>query len=318
MCTGVRFADSKGNLYFGRNLDWCEHYGEGVVITPRAARIPSPFLGTIEPKHACIGMAIIEAGAPLYFDCANEAGLAVAGLNFPGYAVFAPEPVEGTVNLAAYEVPLWIASQFSTVAEVRAALDNVTIVNKAVNDLWAVSPLHWIVGDGAESLVIECEADGMHVYDNGLDVLTNQPPFSWHAENVRNYMHVSCEHPEPVTWTRDTLKAFGTGAGMVGFPGGYDPASRFVRAAFLNANYPAEEGEAANVTRLFRTLEGASMCKGGAKMTDGRYEYTLFSDGFSAATRTYYWCTYEEPARRSACMDDYDLDGAELLCVAAA
>ena len=155
----------------------------------------------------------------------------------------------------------------------------------------------------------------MHVYDNGLDVLTNQPPFPWHAENVRNYMHVSCEHPEPVTWTRDTLKAFGTGAGMVGFPGGYDPASRFVRAAFLNANYPAEEGEAANVTRLFRTLEGASMCKGGAKMTDGRYEYTLFSDGFSAATRTYYWCTYEDPARRSACMDDYDLDGAELLRV---
>ena len=33
MCTGVRFADAAGNLYFGRNLDWCESYGEGVVIT---------------------------------------------------------------------------------------------------------------------------------------------------------------------------------------------------------------------------------------------------------------------------------------------
>lgn len=64
----------------------------------------------------------------------------------------------------------------------------------------------------------------MHVYDDGLDVLTNQPPFPWHTENVRNYMHIETAHPEPVAWTRDTLRAFGSGAGMIGFPGGYDPA----------------------------------------------------------------------------------------------
>lgn len=90
-----------------------------------------------------------------------------------------------------------------------------------------------------------------------------------------------------------------------------------MRAAFLNAHYPAEEGEVANVTRLFRTLEGASMCKGGAQMADGRFEYTMFSDGYSAATKTYYWCTYDEPARQSVCLDDYDLSGAELIRVAA-
>ncbi len=316
MCTGVRFSDSKGNMYFGRNLDWCESYGEGVVVTPRGARIPSPFLGTIEPKYACVGTAIVANGAPCYFDCGNEAGLAVGGLNFPGYAQFAEGPAEGGVNLAVYEFPLWIASQFSTVAEVRSALKKVTLVAKAPNEGYAVAQLHWIVGDAKESIVIECQADGMHVYDDDLDVLTNQPPFPWHAENVRNYMHVSNEHPEPVTWTRDTLKAFGTGAGMVGFPGGYDPASRFVRAAYLNANYPTEEGEAANVTRLFRTLEGCSMCKGAGKMGDGRYEYTMFSDCYSAASRTYYWCTYDEPARHSLCLDDYDLDGIELVTVA--
>lgn len=63
------------------------------------------------------------------------------------------------------------------------------------------------------------------------------------------------------------------------------------------------------MTRLFRTLEGASMCKGGAQMADGRFEYTMFSDGYSAATKTYYWCTYDEPARQSVCLDDYDLSG---------
>lgn len=212
----------------------------------------------------------VVGGVPCYFDCANEAGLAIAGLNFPGYAQFAEAPEEGAVNVAAYEFPLWVAASFSTVAEVREALKGVVIVAKAPSEGYGVAQLHWLVGDGKESIVIECQADGMHVYDDGLDVLTNQPPFPWHTENVRNYMHIETAHPEAVTWTRDTLRAFGSGAGMIGFPGGYDPASRFVRAAFLNAHYPAEEGEAANVTRLFRTLEGASMCKGGAQMADGR------------------------------------------------
>lgn len=264
MCTGVRFADAAGNLYFGRNLDWCESYGEGVVITPRGASIPTQFLGSLSPEHACVGMGIVVGGVPCYFDCANEAGLAIAGLNFPGYAQFAEAPEKGAVNVAAYEFPLWVAASFSTVAEVRKALKDVVIVAKAPSEGYGVAQLHWLVGDGKESIVIECQADGMHVYDDGLDVLTNQPPFPWHTENVRNYMHIETAHPEPVAWTRDTLRAFGSGAGMIGFPGGYDPASRFVRAAFLNAHYPAEEGEAANVTRLFRTLEGASMCKGGA------------------------------------------------------
>lgn len=317
MCTGVRFADTAGNLYFGRNLDWCESYGEGVVITPRGASIPTQFLGSLSPEHACVGMGIVVGGVPCYFDCANEAGLAIAGLNFPGYAQFAEAPEKGAVNVAAYEFPLWVAASFSTVAEVRKALKDVVIVAKAPSEGYGVAQLHWLVGDGKESIVIECQADGMHVYDDGLDVLTNQPPFPWHTENVRNYMHIETAHPEPVAWTRDTLRAFGSGAGMIGFPGGYDPASRFVRAAFLNAHYPAEEGEAANVTRLFRTLEGASMCKGGAQMADGRFEYTMFSDGYSAATKTYYWCTYDEPARQSVCLDDYDLNGDELIRVAA-
>ena len=59
MCTGVRFSDEEGNMYFGRNLDWCESYGEGVVITPRGASIPTQFLGSLSPEHACVGMGIV-------------------------------------------------------------------------------------------------------------------------------------------------------------------------------------------------------------------------------------------------------------------
>ena len=99
MCTGVRFTDPEGHLYFGRNLDWIEDYGEGIVITPRGAKVPAPFLGAIEPKYASIGMAIVVGGAPCYFDVANE----------------------GTVNVAAYEFPLYLTANFKTVPDVREA-----------------------------------------------------------------------------------------------------------------------------------------------------------------------------------------------------
>ena len=91
-----------------------------------------------------------------------------------------------------------ISAVLSGLAEVRKALKDVVIVAKAPSEGYGVAQLHWLVGDGRESIVIECQADGMHVYDDGLDVLTNQPPFPWHTENVRNYMHIETAHPEPV------------------------------------------------------------------------------------------------------------------------
>lgn len=82
-------------MYFARNLDWSCSYGEKVTITPTGYAPKSPFGAVAAVRHPVIGMAIVEEGAPLYFDCANDVGLAVAGLNFPGYAQYAPAPPYG-------------------------------------------------------------------------------------------------------------------------------------------------------------------------------------------------------------------------------
>ena len=62
-------------------------------------------------SHAVIGMCIDYKNYPMFFDCGNDAGLAVAGLNFPGYAEYAEDPVDGKTNIAAYEFPLWVAAR---------------------------------------------------------------------------------------------------------------------------------------------------------------------------------------------------------------
>lgn len=133
MCTGLRFTDDQGNLYFGRNLDVGQDYGEGVIITPRNYPLPYKFLDNTTTKKAVIGMGIVVDGYPSYFDCYNEDGLGIAGLNFPHFAKFSDGPIDGKINLASYEIMLWVTQNFTHVSEVKEALKNVNLVNEAIN-----------------------------------------------------------------------------------------------------------------------------------------------------------------------------------------
>ena len=315
MCTGIRFSDGSGNLYLARNLDWTAGYGERVVLTPTGYAARSPFSAVPRIQHAVIGMGIVEEDTPLYFDCGNDAGLAVAGLNFPGYADYAPEPVDGATNVAAYEFPLWVASQFASVDEVEAALGGVVIVDKPINEKYPSSLLHWIIGDSKRAIVVEYTSDGMHVFDDDVDVLANQPGFTWHHENLRNYLNTSPDFPEKVVLGRANLVPFGSGSLMRGIPGDYYSPSRFVRAAYVNTHYPDKTTEEANVSRAFHTLQQVAMVEGCAAMGSGEFEKTIYTGLFSSRTMTYYWNTYEDPAVQRVAMADHAAGGTELVVV---
>ena len=59
----------------------------------------------------------------------------------------------------------------------------------------------------------------------------------------RNYLNVSNAWGGEGPFGRP-LTPFGAGAAQRGFPGDYTFPSRFVRAAYVNANYPQKEREA--------------------------------------------------------------------------
>lgn len=313
MCTGIRFSDNNGNMYFGRNLDWSMGFGQKVLITPRKYILKSAFIGEQHAKYAVIGMGIVEENIPLYFDCGNEEGLAIAGLNFPGYAKYEDSPLRDRINIAAYEFPLWMAMSFKTVDEVESALRQVEIVGRAINNKYSVSMLHWIIGDREKSIVVEYTKRGMEVFKNDVDVLTNQPGYEWHRENLRNYMNLDGGSPESVRWKKAEMKPFGAGSLMRGLPGDFYSTSRFVRVAYLNSHYPDKTTEEENVSRLFHTLSGVAMIDGAAIMSDGAFERTIYTGGFSSASKTYYYNTYDDPAIRAVRMEDHELDGESIV-----
>ncbi|MDD6651284.1 MAG: choloylglycine hydrolase [Eggerthellales bacterium] len=324
MCTSVRFSDAAGNTFFGRNLDWEFGYGESPVIAPRNWEHAWEFedethkqtlanLADPDP-HAVIGIGIVANDTPLYFDCMNENGLAIAGLLFAGFAKYEDAPVAGKVNLAAFELPLWVTRNFTTVSQAEEALKNVAIVGKGVAGM-EPSYLHWMIADGTRSIVVEYMADGMHIYNDDVDVLANQPTFPWHMENLRSYYMVSPEVPATCTWGSAELEAYGTGAGMRALPGDYYSTSRFLRVAYLNNHYPTKDTEGENVTRLFKTLQGVAMIEGASIMKTGNVEKTIFASGYSGATGTCYYEKYEDLAVRSYRLADHDLNSSQLIMV---
>lgn len=298
-------------MYFGRNLDWTQGYGERILVVPPRAHVPQAFerAGERLRGHGVIGVGIMVGGVPLYFDCGNDAGLAVAGLNFPLSASYASAPRDGAVNVAAYEFPYWVARNFDTVADLRKALGRVEVVALPVTESLPVARLHWMVSDAEGSIVVECMRDGMHVWDNDVDVLTNEPDFAWQRTNVRNYLTLASGDPSESTWGRAHLAPFGSGMGTHGMPGDYGGPSRFVKAAFVNGHFPKQAGERANVGRLFKTLGAVAVPEGCAQMADGSFERTLYTSCFSAATQTYYYAAYGDLAVRSRSLSNLDLTG---------
>ena len=86
----------------------------------------------------------------------------------------------------------------------------------------------------------------------------------------------------------------------------------------MNTHYPVQDGERANVTRLFRTLGSVAVPDGCARMGDGAFERTLYTSCFSAASLTYYHAAYDDLAIKAYPLSGCDLTGTEPVVVEAA
>jgi len=176
MCTAVGYT--AGHFYFGRTLDHDRSYGEKIAVTPRNAPLIFRQQQPSAHHYAFIGMAYPAAQTPLYYDAVNEKGLAVSGLSFPE-AVY-NENEAWKENIPSYDVTFRILSECGSVVEASAFLKNANITNKAFSRELSPSPLHWIISDYYNCIVLEQTEKGLRLYENPLRVLTNSPPFSYY------------------------------------------------------------------------------------------------------------------------------------------
>ena len=309
MCTAITFSGK--DFYFGRTLDLEHTYGEEVVIVPRNFPLPFRQCPHLAHHYAIIGMAHVADGYPLYYDAANEAGVCMAGLNFPGFAHYMPS-ADRKSNVASFEFIPWILGQCGSMQEVRKLLTNLQLTDEPFSSQFHPTPLHWIIADRTECICIEPMVDRIRIHENPVGVLTNNPPFDDQMLQLCNFMHLSPSPPHNHFCTEVKLTPYSRGMGAMGLPGDLSSQSRFVRAVFTKLNSICAEED--RLSQFFHILESVNQTQGCCRLENGSCEITQYTSCCNASRGIYHYTTYGN--RRITAVDLYreKLDRKDLIC----
>ncbi|MBR3811392.1 MAG: choloylglycine hydrolase [Agathobacter sp.] len=311
MCTAISLTTQ--DHYFGRNLDLEYSYLETITITPRNFPFEFRHKETIRHHYAIIGTAYVQNNYPLYYDATNEKGLSMAGLNFPENAHYFSF-MDHKDNITPYEFIPWVLGQCTSVEDAHVLLEHLNLFEHPFSKKLPLSPLHWLISDKYSSIVVESCKDGLHVHDNPVGVLTNNPPFELQLFYLNNYMHLSTTSPQNHFAENLNLQIYSNGMGGIGLPGDWSSQSRFVRASFAKTNSKCGKLEMENVTQFFHLLNSVEFPRGCVKMKNNIYEITVYSSCCNTDKGIYYYKTYENSTINAVCMHHENLDGNQLIC----
>lgn len=309
MCTAITYHTK--DYYFGRNFDLEYSYHETVTITPRNYPFKFRKMKEVKNHYALIGMAYVNNDYPLYYEAMNEKGVGMAGLNFPGNAVY-HELSTTKDNIGSFEFIPWVLSQCENLDEVKKLLENINIANLNFSDSLPASPLHWIISFQDKSITVESVKDGLKIYDNPVGVLTNNPTFDYQMFNLNNYMSLGIEPPQN-TFAKINLETYSRGMGAMGLPGDLSSQSRFVKAVFTKMNSISNESENSSVSQFFHILTSVLQQRGLVHMGDDKFEITIYSACCNLSKGIYYYTTYENQQITAIDMYKENLDSDKLI-----
>ena len=281
MCTAATYKTK--DFYMGRTLDYEFSYGDEVTVTPRNYPINFRFMGVRNNHFAMIGMAHVADDYPVYYEAFNEKGLGMAGLNFVGNAAYNEPDLRGLngesniENVAVFEFIPWILSQCATIDEAKERLKFINLTNTQFNEMFPCANLHWIIADKENCVTVESMSDGLHIYDNPVGVLTNNPPFNIQMFNLNNYMGLSAKQPESNFSDRLEFNRYSRGMGALGLPGDLSSQSRFVKVAFTKMNSVSGDDEKSSVSQFFHILGSVDQQRGCCQLDDDKYEITIYT-----------------------------------------
>lgn len=323
MCTAATYQTK--NHYFGRNLDYEFSYGESVVIIPRNFPMYFREVAPLTSHFAIIGITHLAevptdkrvAGQPdimpLMYDGVNEKGLAAAGLNFVGNAVF-NEHVDGKDNVAQFEFISWILGQCSNVAEAKTLISKMNFRNLNFSEQLPVAELHWIISDATGAhIVVESVAEGIKVYDNPVGIMTNNPPFDKQLLQLSNYQHLSAKAPVNNLDPSYNFPIYSRGMGAIGLPGDLSSESRFAKAAFTKLNSVSSDDEISSMSQFFHILHSVDQQNGCCDLGDNKYEHTIYSSCYNLEDGMMYYTAYNNHQITAISLHKANLDDTELV-----
>lgn len=309
MCTAATYHTK--DHYFGRNLDLDYCNDETITVTPRNYPFSFRKVRPLNDHYGMIGVAYVKDDYPLYYDAVNEKGLAIAGLNFPDNACYKTE-APGLDNVSPFELIPWLLGQCASVSDARWLLDRLNLIDLPFSPQLPLAPLHWLIADGDEAVVVESVQSGLKVYNNPTGVLTNNPPFDYQQLYLNDFMNLTSGTPVNRFSPSLDLTPYSLGFGAIGLPGDLSSSSRFVRAAFTRLNSVSGDSEMESVSQLFHILNSVAQIRGCSQTGHG-YQTTLYTSCCNTDRGIYYYNTYDNSQLSAVDMHRENLNGCRLV-----
>lgn len=261
-CTGITLTGSDGTIVFARTLEWGTFdLTPELLVIPQGTKLEASEMPDGAKGHSwttTYGVAGITAlGKTLFGDVMNEKGLVVGAFYLPGFTEFQPYEADmANISLGPSDFSGYLASQFATIEEVMAGLNNVRVVPVVEDAIGIPAPLHFMVVDPSGKAIVIQYIDGEPtVFDAPLGVITNAPNYDWHVTNLNNYLNLSAVALPPIEAAGQRFAPLGAGSGMLGLPGDFTPPSRFVRAVAFSQTARKSTGGFDTVREAFRILD---------------------------------------------------------------
>lgn len=260
-----------------------------------------------------IGVSVVEDNYPLYCDTINEKDLGIAGLDFVGPCKYFSVD-KSKNNMASFELIPYLLGSCETIDDVKKILANMNITNESFSDNLPAANLHWLMGDrSGKSIVVESTSTGLHIYDNSVNTLTNDPVFPTQVETLANFASVYPAQPKNTLVPNADINLYSRGLGTHHLPGGTDSNSRFIKVSFVLAHSPKGNDEVENVTNFFHILHSVEQAKGTDEVEDNVFEFTMYSDCMNLDKGILYFTTYDNNQINAVDMNNEDLDTSDLI-----
>ncbi len=240
-CTDFKLIAKDGTKMITRSMEFGMEFNSNLRTSPRGRSFATTLQNGKQGltwKNTYGYVYLDGLSLDFSFDGMNETGLTFEYLYLPGETQYQTIPAGKENQALSYpQLGDWVLGNFKTIDEVRQALKNIYVVQTPLPGLGnMVLPAHASIYDSTgNGIVVEFYNNQINVYDN-IGVMTNSPKYDWHVNNLRNYLNLTPNNPNPVSASGLTFSATGQGAGMVGLPGDVSPPSRFVKTAFLAKN----------------------------------------------------------------------------------
>ena len=255
MCSILKFKEC-----MGRNFDY------EVSLKEKPFKYENP------DGYNMIGMVTgLVKDYPLFYDAMNEFGLCMGGLAFDGNAHYVDKWVDifGKLDyVKPFDFIIEVLGHCKNVKEVKRFLNDKLMVNIPFSKQFINTDLHWFACDSKNSIVIESLEDGLNVYDNPFDVMTNNPPFE------------------------EILKYKSRGTATRGLAGDYTSQGRFDRLCYLKDCCIDKELPCNDVQQTFHLLRSVEQSYGATPVKD-KYEYTMYSVVYNMEHKSMYIHYYD-------------------------